>query len=115
MGVSVEEVEEISVPGFGIEEVGHHEELLGEHTALLDVVASDKTLLTWRNETNGKIQKSIPAAVKQQFADDLKEIRALSKDMLSVLSAQKSRLDGMYLLGRERSFETWHQHYHEHP
>ena len=114
MGVPAEEVEELAVPTCGLTGVGRREESLGDFTALVEVEASGKATLTWR-KADGKTQKSVPAAVKADFAEDLKELKAANKDLAKILPAQKQRLDGLFLRRRPWQAAAWRERYADHP
>ncbi|WP_328291837.1 DUF4132 domain-containing protein [Kineococcus sp. NBC_00420] len=113
MGLSREEVEEIAVPGYGLEVGGRCLLQLGEATAELAVDASDVTL-TWRNAA-GKVVKSVPGAVRREHPEELKEVKATAKDVAAMLSAQVERLDRQFLARRTWPFAVWRERYLEHP
>ncbi|MCR9197655.1 MAG: DUF4132 domain-containing protein [Planctomycetaceae bacterium] len=112
-GISRAELEEISVPTYGMEEVGELREPLGDFTAKATIGAK-KVQLTWLRQ-DGKEQKSVPAAVKAEFADDLKELKANIKDMEKMLSAQRGRIESQYLEPASWPFATWKERYLDHP
>ncbi|MEZ6121714.1 MAG: DUF4132 domain-containing protein [Planctomycetaceae bacterium] len=113
LNVSRDDLEEMSVPTYGMEEVGHRREPMGDFEAEVTVTGSGVTLV-WRN-ADGKIQKSVPAAVKTSHADDVKELKADIKDAEKMLAAQRDRLEGLYLLNRSWPFEVWRSRYLDHP
>ena len=73
-GFSVDELAEMGVPTFGLEQVGSGEENFGDFTAIVDVAGFSNVELNWRNAT-GKVQKSVPANVKEHFGQELKDLR----------------------------------------
>ena len=103
-GVTRAELEEMSVPTFGMDEVGYLKEQLGDFTAELRV-GDRKSTLGWL-KADGKPQKSVPAAVKADYADELKELKAAVKDIDKVLAAQKARIEGLYLNPTSLDFAT---------
>ena len=113
MGLSREEVEELAVPGYGLEVGGSCLVQLGEATAQLAVDGSDVTL-TWRNAA-GRVVKSVPGAVRREHPEELKEVKAIAKDVAAMLSAQTERLDRQFLARRTWSFALWRERYLEHP
>ncbi|MEV7285294.1 DUF4132 domain-containing protein [Streptomyces sp. NPDC093252] len=113
LGLSREEIEELAVPGYGLTDVGRAEHHLGEATALLSVQGT-KAVLTWRNAA-GKTVKGIPAAVRRDHAEELKELKAAVKDIDKMLSAQSERLDRQFLARRTWSFTAWRERYLDHP
>ncbi|WP_406442829.1 DUF4132 domain-containing protein [Streptomyces sp. NBC_01613] len=113
LGLSREEIEELAVPAYGLTEVGRAHHRLGEVTAVLEVHGS-KGLLSWRNAA-GKATKGVPAAVRRDHPDELKELKAAVKDIDKMLSAQSERLDRQFLARRTWSYAAWRERYLDHP
>ena len=57
----------------------------------------------------------MPAAVKTDFADDLKELKQAAKDIQKMLPAQRERLDQFYLARKSWPYPLWRQRYLDHP
>ncbi|WP_405806588.1 MULTISPECIES: DUF4132 domain-containing protein [unclassified Streptomyces] len=112
-GLSREEVEELGIPAYGLSGVGHGEHRLGDVTALLEVRGS-KAVLSWRNAA-GKTVKTVPAAVKRDFPDELRELKAAAKDIDKMLSAQSERLDRQFLGRRSWAYLDWRARFLDHP
>ncbi|MCL8011769.1 DUF4132 domain-containing protein [Streptomyces sp. AS02] len=113
MGLSREEIEELAVPAYGLTEGGRAQYRLGEVTALLEV-QGPKAVLSWRN-ANGKAVKGVPAAVRRDHADELKELKATVKDIDKMLAAQSERLDRQFLARRTWPYAAWRERYLDHP
>lgn len=113
-GLPREELEEMAVPAYGLTEVGRLAETLGEFTAELAVTGAKKASITWRR-ADGKVQKSLSAAVKKEFAEELKELNAAKKDIENMLPAQAERIDALFLQQKTWPLETWLERYLEHP
>ena len=113
-GLPREELEEMAVPAYGLTEVGRLVETLGEFTAELTVTGSKTVEIIWRR-ADGKVQKSLPAAVKKEFAEELKELNAAKKDIENMLPAQAERIDALFLQQKSWALETWLERYLEHP
>ncbi|GAP46183.1 DUF4132 domain-containing protein [Streptomyces azureus] len=113
LGLSREEIEELAVPAYGLTEVGRATHRLGEATALLEIQGT-RAVLGWRNVA-GKPVKSVPAAVKRDHADELKELKTLVKDIDKMLSAQSERLDRQFLARRSWPYALWRERYLDHP
>ncbi|MGW0419834.1 DUF4132 domain-containing protein [Streptomyces sp. NPDC003015] len=113
LGLSREEIEELAVPAYGLTGVGHAEHRLGEATAVLQVQGT-KAVLTWHN-ASGKPVRTVPAAVRRDHAEELKELKATVKDIDRMLSAQSERLDRQFLADRTWSYATWRERYLDHP
>jgi hypothetical protein len=114
LGVPREEIEEMATPTYGLVGVGRLSESLGEFTAELAVGDSNKCEVVWR-KSDGKIQKSVPAAVKIQHAEQLKDLKATAKDIEKMLPAQRDRLDGLFLDRKAWSITAWRERYFDHP
>ena len=113
-GLPRDEVEEMAVPAYGMEEVGRRREALGDYVA--EVVAEGRDAsLRWSRAADGKALKSVPAAVKKEHADELKELQAAVKDVGKMLTAQRERIDGLFLLRKTWPFEAWRERYRDHP
>ncbi|MHC3468232.1 DUF4132 domain-containing protein [Streptomyces sp. 7R007] len=112
-GLSREEIEELAVPAYGLTEVGRAEHRLGETTALLTVHGS-RAALTWRTAA-GRTVKGVPAAVRRDHPEELRELKAAAKDIDKMLAAQSERLDRQFLARRTWSYATWRNRYLDHP
>ncbi|WP_308378899.1 DUF4132 domain-containing protein [Streptomyces sp. ISL-43] len=123
LGLSREEVEELAVPTYGLDAagldaagptgVGRAEFTFGEAAALLEVRGS-KAVLSWRDAA-GKAVKTVPAAVRQDHAEELKELKAAVKDIDKMLSARAERLDRQFLARRTWAYGAWRERYLDHP
>lgn len=114
LDVSREDLEEMSVPAYGMTDVGRLTQPIGDFTAELTVLSSRSTELAWIR-ADGKSQKSLPAAVKAEFAEDVKELMAAKKDIEKMLPAQAERLDGLYLQRKSWPLAVWRERYLDHP
>ncbi|WP_394431191.1 DUF4132 domain-containing protein [Streptomyces sp. SGAir0957] len=113
LGLSREEVEELAVPAYGLTGVGRCETRLGDVTALLEIQGA-KAVLRWRSAT-GKEVKSVPAAVRRDHSDEVKELKAAAKDIDKMLGAQAERLDRQFLARRTWTYAAWRERYLDHP
>lgn len=119
LGLPRDEIEEIAVPSYGMEEVGIRRETIGETIAELAMHSDGKTNLSWfkmeNGEPVGKAQKSVPAAIKTDFAEELKELKNAAKDIEKTLPVQRVRIDGLFLAQKSWPFDIWQQRYLDHP
>ena len=113
-GLPREEIDELAVPAYGMDEVGRRCDRLGEYVAELLVEGQDAEL-RWSKAADGKPLKSVPAAVKKEHADELKELQASVKDLGKMLTAQRERLDGLYLMRKSWPLAIWRERYLDHP
>jgi len=111
-----EEIEEMGIPAYGLTEVGRHEETFGEFTAELAVDLRGKSELVWRKGGSaGKTQKSVPAAVKTDFPEELKDLKAAIKDIEKMVPAQRDRIDNLFLERKTWPLAVWKERYLDHP
>ena len=113
-GLPRDEVEEMSVPTYGLQEVGLRRERLGEYAAELVVTGTNSAELKWVRP-DGKRQASVPQALKEQHAVELKELTQAVKDIRKMLPAQAERIDNLYLEQRSWALAAWRERYLEHP
>lgn len=108
-----EEIEELGVPSYGLEQVGHAAETLDDYRAELAVSGSDAKL-NWF-DAQGKALKAVPAKIKREYKEELTELQQSLKDIQSMLPAQRDRIDSMFLLQKSWAFAVWQQRYLDHP
>ncbi|MCC7388326.1 MAG: DUF4132 domain-containing protein [Phycisphaerales bacterium] len=113
-GLPREEIEELAVPSYGLTEVGLRREPLGDYTAELRVEGFARPVLGFL-KPDGKAQKSVPAAIKETHAADLKELKGAAKDIGAMLPAQRDRIDGLFLENKSWELGTWRERYLDHP
>lgn len=116
-GLPRAEIEELGVPAYGMTDVGMRREELGDTIVELDARDAKPLLRFFKKLPTGQHKeiKAPPAQLKQQFAADLNELKASLKDLVSMLSAQRDRLDSMFLEDRLWSYKSWHERYLDHP
>ena len=113
-GLPVDEIEEMAVPAYGLDSVGSRVESFGEYSAEVRMESGDAVSIIWR-KADGKSLKSAPAVVKSDHADDYRELTQSVKDLQRMLSAQRERLDSLFLSQRSWPLETWKTRYLDHP
>lgn len=112
--LSPDELEEMCMPSYGLTTVGRSEEQVGDFTAVLTVQDPRTTKIAWLRH-DGTSQQSPPKAVKSGHAQRLKELQQTAKEIQRMLSAQRDRLDNMYLMRRAWPHAVWQQRYLDHP
>ncbi|MBX7136167.1 MAG: DUF4132 domain-containing protein [Fimbriimonadaceae bacterium] len=111
-GTSLDELEELVVPTFGLSD-GRITYEWEEFSAVLEVTAMSEVTLNWSR--SGRLLAAPPQALRDQQAEDIREIKTLKKAMESALSAQRQRLDGLFLSRREIPYEEWVDRYWKQP
>jgi hypothetical protein len=114
IGLPQDEIEEMSVPNYGLQEVGVGREQLGDFTAELVVTGTGTAELRW-SRADGKRQASVPQWVKENHAEELKELNAAVKDIRKMLPAQRDRIENLYLDQKKWSVPVWRERYLDHP
>lgn len=113
LGLPREEIEELGVPSYGLEEVGLLSEELGEYRGEVRVDGSS-VQLKWF-DAKGKELKSVPAKVKAEHKEELKDLQQSVKDITGMLPAQRERLDGMFCSRKTWKYSVWRERYLDHP
>src|SRR5919198_1988422 len=107
-GLAQDEIEEMSVPVYGLQEVGTRREQLGDFTAELLVTGTNSAELRWTGP-NGKRQSSVPQAVKEEHTEELKELSGAVKDIRKMLPAQRDRIENLYLEQKSWPLPLWRE------
>ena len=113
VGIARDELEEMSVPAYGLSSVGLRTETFEDFTATLKLTGR-KPELQWF-KPDGKQQKTVPAVVKNNFAEELKELKQAAKDIEKMVPAQVARIEQTYLQQKDWSYDTWIERYLDHP
>lgn len=111
--VSPDEIDELSIPDFGLDENNVLRQQMGDFTAVYTIRTLQDTELSWEKE--GKKQKGVPAQVKNEFGNELKAFKNLVKEIDSYLPALKERIEGFYLRRKTIAFKLWQERYLHHP
>lgn len=111
-GLPRDEIEELAVPSYGLEEVGVLRESLGDYLAELLVDGSSASLHWFKDE---KPLKSAPATLKKDHAEEFKELQASLKDINAMLPAQRERIDTLFLAQKTWPLDIWKERYLNHP
>lgn len=112
LNVTPDELLELGTPTLGLGVVGERVEVLGDVQVRLSVDARGAHLEFSRA---GKPLKSVPAAVKKDFAEDLKELKAAQKEAEQVTAALAQRLDALMIEPRTWVGAAWLERHLNHP
>ncbi|MEN7546340.1 DUF4132 domain-containing protein [Rapidithrix thailandica] len=114
LGISTIGLEELSVPDFGLIE-GKKTVAFDDYQLELAITGIGKTQLTWY-KPDGNPQKSVPAFVKstQQHKDRLKRLKDEIKQIQKYSTAQRDRIDRLFIQNHIWSYETFQTYYLEH-
>jgi hypothetical protein len=113
-GVGMDELEELVVPTFGMDEPGVLREEIGDCTAEVRIVGTAEVETVWVR-ADGKRQKSPPAGVKESHAEEVKELRKTAAEMEEMLLVQRDRVERLPMAGRVLALDAWRERYLDHP
>ncbi len=114
LGLPKDEIEEMTVPTYGLQEVGKRREQFDGFTAELTITGTSTTEVRWM-KPDGKRQSSAPQAVKEKHAEALKELNQAVKDIRKMMPAQSARIENLYLERKTWPFSAWRERYLNHP
>ncbi|MBI2390706.1 MAG: DUF4132 domain-containing protein [Deltaproteobacteria bacterium] len=107
------ELEDLSVPTFGLTGPGAGDFDVGEWSARITIGGDDTVSLTWRSPA-GKEQAGVPAEVSRDHAATVKDLKKRVKDIGGMLTAQRLRLEGL-LGGRAFALADFRSRILDHP
>jgi hypothetical protein len=113
-GLSREDLAEVMLPTYELTPQGITTHTFGDFTAEIRIHSTHSVTLNWL-KADGKPQKSVPAAVKKDHAPTLKTLKRTVDDIQKLLTAQRDRLESLYLNPRTWNFATWQERYLQHP
>lgn len=113
VGVSREEVVEMSLPHMGLNPQGQDRVDFDAHHAILALDGSRKASLRWFH--GDKPQRSVPKAVKDKHPQALKELKARHKELSALMAGQVDRIEALYLQDRDWPLNLWAKRYLNHP
>ncbi|MGS2616599.1 DUF4132 domain-containing protein [Micromonospora sp. LZ34] len=111
-GWSFSEVMELAVDDHGLDRDGRRRSRVGAYDATVEVVG-EKARLTFARD--GQPLKGVPAAVKQEHADQLRQLRELVKSVGATLTAERQRVEGLLSEERTWAYPDWVSRFLEHP
>lgn len=112
-GVDVAELEDRSLPDFGLDQAGCLEEALEPYCATLRVTALE-TKLAWRS-ANGKELKTVPKKVRNDHPETLKSLKSKQKDMENARKSTVARLEASWVDGLDWDLDEWQKLFEHHP
>jgi hypothetical protein len=113
-GITPAELVERSVPDHGLGPDGSLSREVGEYAAAVTIEGCRSARLTFR-AADGRIARSVPAAVAGQFPSETAELKSLVKQVRSTLAAECRRLESVLATSRSWPLETWQRYYLNHP
>ena len=114
LGVSSSEIEELSIPDFGLCN-GEKQIVFDDYILKLKIIELGKIQLSWI-KPDGSSQKSTPSFVKEtaKHKEKLKKAKADVIQIKKYLTAQRDRIDRLYLDDRIWSYDAYQKSYFNH-
>ena len=113
-GMTEADLIELGVPNFGMTEPGSFTEAFGDFCAEVTLHPNRKTELRWI-KCDGKLQKTVPAAVKSEHADALKALKKKLKDIDTLMPSVRQRIEQLFLSDRSWSLTDFRSRFLDHP
>lgn len=113
LGMTAAEIEEMSVPGYGLSDAGLRRDEFEDVLSEVRVNGSDVEQVWSRKD--GKALSNVPRAIKEKYPEELKEISQAVKDIRKMLPAQRDRIDNLYLIQKKWPLSVWRARYLDHP
>ncbi|MEU6322138.1 DUF4132 domain-containing protein [Streptomyces sp. NPDC047009] len=113
-GITAGQLIERSVPAHGLAPDASLERDLGGYRARVAIEDAATVRLTFTGP-DGRTSRTAPAAVKDGFADELKELKALAKEVRGTLSGERARIEALMSAGRSWPYDEWRRYYRDHP
>jgi hypothetical protein len=113
-GLTVDEIEDISVGRYGLDARGVTEIAIGDAKAIVSLCEEGRVALTWRN-ADGKLVKSAPARIKKAFVQEVRSVSSLAKESEQALLAQRFRLESFFMTTRVIPVRHWRDYFIDHP
>ncbi|MFT6707174.1 MAG: hypothetical protein ACJATF_002017, partial [Flavobacteriales bacterium] len=108
-GKTPDELEEMVVSNFGLDEKGGISLLLKPYALRLQVETVNKVSITCRKA--GATLKTIPTALKELHNSELTSLRKTAKELKSYLPVQRNRIEQFYLKERKWTYANWYPLY----
>ena len=113
-GMRTEEIEDLSVEGYGLDEQGNRQIVLGDSVAEMRLGVDGSVAVIWRN-ADGKPVKSPPQHIKKAFAKEFRSVGSLAKELEEAYRAQRVRLESSFVAPRSIPLKHWRRYYVDHP
>lgn len=113
LGVTVHELEDYAVEGYGLDERGSARFEIGNIQARIQLFEDGRVRVTWFND-EGKMIKSVPSRVKKELPSQVRSVTAAAKELEQAYRSQRFRLEASLLETRTMGPTHWRQFFVEH-
>jgi Domain of unknown function (DUF4132) len=113
-GLTVGELEDISVPRYPLDLQGLAETKVGDCVAAIRLCEDGRIVTIWRNAA-GKLLKSVPAHIRKAFPKKVRLIASLAKEIEQSYYSQRARVESAFLSPRDIPLAHWQRYFVDHP
>jgi hypothetical protein len=113
-GLTVQELEDISVGHYGLDAQGAAEMKVGDAKAAIRLGEDGRVTVSWQN-SDGNAAKSAPTPIKRAFPKEVRSVTSFAKELEQACLAQRSRLESSFVQPKGMPFSHWRKYYVEHP
>jgi hypothetical protein len=113
-GVTVGDLEDISVPKYPVSPQGNAETQIGDHVATVRLCEDGRVVTTWHSPA-GKLLKSPPTHLRKSFPKKIRLVALLAKEIEQSYYAQRARVESAFLSPRDIPLAHWRRYYVDHP
>jgi hypothetical protein len=113
-GVTVGELEDISVPRYPLDPQGSAETPIGDCVAAVRLCEDGRVVTTWHNAA-GKLLKSAPSHLRKSFPKKVRLVALLAKEIEQAYDSQRARVESSFLTPRDIPLAHWRRYFVDHP
>lgn len=113
-GLMQEDMEELFALDFGLDANDRLCKTFGDFTVEAELVGIKLSGWRWAG-ADGKVQKTVPAAIKQGYAKEWKAFKQNADALETMLAMERGRLEQMFLSERTLSLVDWRARYLDQP
>lgn len=110
--ISRDDLETMAVPTFGLDAVGSRVEQIGDCEAKI-AIGREGAALSWSR--GGKALKSVPAKVKEEHGEFLRDLKRTERELAGQIAAQRIRLERQLISPGTCLHDHWKRWYLDHP
>ena len=112
-GLTVHELEDISVGSYGLDAQGVTEIVTGDVKATVRMCEDGTAHVFW-HDAEGERTKSAPSRIKKAFPQKVRSVALLVKELQQAYLAQRARLESTFIRPTGMPMNHWRQHFIEH-
>jgi hypothetical protein len=113
-GLTVGELEDLSVPRYPLDLQGIAETKIGDCVAAIRLCEDGRIVTIWNNAA-GKLLKSVPAHIRKAFPKKVRLITSLAKEIEQSYYSQRARVESAFLSPRDIPLAHWQRYFVDHP